>query len=318
MKAGARGLLILALALSSFGSASAALPDGTVDAAPRGETGAVDRTITDLDAEEGATKRELGELGTHLKLLHARSIEGGRAYYKLTKAGLLPIGAGFEALLTHASRMERARKALGSLQEEERHTRALAAAAAKKLDALAERRRMFADRQTDDAARFAMADEAEQKHAFERTFENESGGGGFSAIEGSSIALDGRGFASERGKLTFPLDGRGEPRSVRRDSADGPGIEIRTAPGTAVRAVFQGHVAFADRYGPYGRLIILDHGEHYYTVYANLGSFGVKVGDEVETGSKLGTVGDEGKGAMLYFEVRHRTETVKPEPWLGL
>ncbi len=311
MRARITFVLACVLTSSSFGSAGAALPD-----APS-ESAALDRTIVDLDAEEGATKRELAELGTQLKLLHARTIEGGRSYYKLTRAGLLPVGAGFEALLSHASRMERARRALTTLQEEERHTRALAAAAAKKLDALAERRRNFADRQqSDEAARFAMADEAEQKHAFERTFA--TGDTGFSAIEGSTLALDGRGFATERGKLTFPLEGRGEPRSVRRDSADGPGLEIRTAPGTAVRAVFQGHVAFADRYGPYGRLIILDHGEHYYTVYANLGSFGVKVGDEIETGGKLGTVGDEGQGAMLYFEVRHRTETVKPEPWLGL
>ena len=309
----------LAFALSLSGTAAAGLP--SEDPAPASPTaaGVLDRTIVDLDAEEGATKRELADLGTQLRLLHARSVEGGRTYYKLTKAGLLPIGAGFEALLTHASRMERARKALGSLQEEERNTRALAAAAAKKLDALAERRRIFADQQgSSDAARIAMADEAEQRQVFEQTFTGTPGAGGFSAIEGSAIALEGRGFATERGKLMFPLEGRGEPRSVRRDSADGPGIEIKTAPGTSVRAVFQGHVAFADRYGPYGRLIILDHGEHYYTVYANLGSFGVKVGDEVETGSKLGTVGDEGKGAMLYFEVRHRTETVKPEPWLGL
>ena len=312
-------IALAALALSlTLATADAALPQAD-DASLRDPTfGAIDRKITDLDSEEAAEKRELAELGTQLRLLHARAVEGGRTYYKLTRAGLLPIGAGFDALLMHASRMERARKALGTLAEQERHTRSLAAAAAKKLDALAEQRRMFADQQgTGDAARFAAADEAEQRQAFEETF---AGGTrqGFSAIEGSAITLESRGFAGERGKLTFPLDGRGEPKSVRRDTADGPGIEIRTAPGTAVRAVFQGHVAFADRYGPYGRLIILDHGEHYYTVYANLGSFGVKVGDEIETGGKLGTVGDEGSGALLYFEVRHRTETMKPEPWLGL
>lgn len=310
-------LALAALGLTfTFASSGSALP---ADGVPGDPTfGAIDRRITDFDAEEAAQKRELAELGTHLRLLHARSVEGGRTYYKLTKAGLMPLGAGFDALLAHASRMERARKALHTLQEEERHTRSLAAQAAKKLDALAEQRRTFADQQgTGDAARFAAAEEAEQRQAFEETFSG-APQQGFAAIGGSPLTLDGRGFASERGKLVFPLDGRGEPRSVRRDSADGPGIEIRTAPGTAVRAVFQGHVAFADRYGPYGRLIILDHGEHYYTVYANLGSFGVKVGDEVETGGKLGSVGDEGHGAMLYFEVRHRTETVKPEPWLGL
>jgi septal ring factor EnvC (AmiA/AmiB activator) len=85
-----------------------------------------------------------------------------------------------------------------------------------------------------------------------------------------------------------------------------------------VRAVYAGRIAFADRYGPYGRIVIVDHGDHYYTVSGNLGSSDVKVGDEVTAGERLGTVGDEGQGAMLYFEVRHGTETVTPAPWLGL
>ena len=86
----------------------------------------------------------------------------------------------------------------------------------------------------------------------------------------------------------------------------------------AVRAVFGGRVAFADRYGPYGRLVILDHGDHYYSVSGNLASLDVKVGDEVSGGERLGTVGDEGRGPMLYFEIRHGTETLPPGGWLGL
>lgn len=299
---------LLAFCTFLAASAGAAPADPTADL-----TGALDRRITDLDAEEAASKRQLTELAEQLRVLHTRTVEGGRAYYKLTRAGLLPLGSGFDALLSHANRMERARRALIDLQREERRTRELAANTARKLDSLAEQRRTLADQQGSmDAARFAAADEAEQRMAFEQAL------GGFSAIGGTTVTLDGKSFANERGRLLFPLDGRGEPTSVRHDAADGPGLEIRTAPGTGVRAVFQGHVAFADRYGPFGRLIILDHGEHYYTVYANLGSFAVKVGDEIESGGKLGTVGDEGRGALLYFEVRHRTETVKPEPWLGL
>ena len=85
-----------------------------------------------------------------------------------------------------------------------------------------------------------------------------------------------------------------------------------------MRAVFAGRVAFADRYGPYGRIVILDHGDHYYTVSGNLAAIDVKVGEEVSAGERLGTVGDDGQGAMLYFEVRHGTETIAPGPWLGL
>ncbi|MEO8799989.1 MAG: peptidoglycan DD-metalloendopeptidase family protein, partial [Polyangiaceae bacterium] len=68
----------------------------------------------------------------------------------------------------------------------------------------------------------------------------------------------------------------------------------------------------------YGRIVILDHGDHYYTVSGNLASIDVHVGDEISAGEKVGTVGDEGQGAMLYFEVRHGADTIPPGPWLGL
>jgi septal ring factor EnvC (AmiA/AmiB activator) len=137
---------------------------------------------------------------------------------------------------------------------------------------------------------------------------------------GNGAAPDhsGSGFASSRGRLLFPLAGRSEVRPARREGTDGPGLEIRGSLGAPVRAVYGGRVAFADRYGPYGHLVIVDHGDHYYSVSGNLAATEVKVGDEVSAGERIGTVGDEGKGAMLYFEVRHGTETLPPSPWLGI
>ncbi len=77
-------------------------------------------------------------------------------------------------------------------------------------------------------------------------------------------------------------------------------------------------MAFADRFGPYGRLVILDHGDHYFTVSGNLATMDVKVGDEVSAGERVGTVGDEGEGPTLYFEIRHGSETLPPSGWLGI
>jgi septal ring factor EnvC (AmiA/AmiB activator) len=85
-----------------------------------------------------------------------------------------------------------------------------------------------------------------------------------------------------------------------------------------VRAAFAGRVAFADRYGPYGRIVILDHGDHYYSVSGDLDEVDVKIGQEVGAGERIGTVGDDGQGAMLYFEIRHGSQTIAPSPWLGL
>ena len=107
-------------------------------------------------------------------------------------------------------------------------------------------------------------------------------------------------------------------RPARREGTDGPGLEIHASLGAAVRAVFAGRVAFSDKYGTYGRMVILDHGDHYYTVSGNLAGVDVKVGDEVSAGERIGAIGDDGEGPLLYFEVRHGTETVPPSPWLGL
>ena len=43
-----------------------------------------------------------------------------------------------------------------------------------------------------------------------------------------------------------------------------------------------------------------------------------RAGEELAAGSVLGTVGDEGQGALLYFEVRHGSETIDPMPWFGI
>jgi septal ring factor EnvC (AmiA/AmiB activator) len=118
--------------------------------------------------------------------------------------------------------------------------------------------------------------------------------------------------------LLFPVAGRAEVRAAHREGTDGPGLEIHAPVGTVVRTVFAGRVAFADRYGPYGRIVIVDHGDHYYTVSGDLDEVDVKIGQELAVGERLGTVGDDGQGAMLYFEVRHGSQTVAPGPWLGL
>lgn len=128
-------------------------------------------------------------------------------------------------------------------------------------------------------------------------------------------------FAQEKGRLLFPVGGRADVRPARREGTDGPGLEIVAPVGTPVRAVFAGRVAFADKYGPYGRLVILDHGDHYYTVSGNLAAIDVRVGDQVGAGDRLGTVGTDdsgGKSSLMYFEVRRGTETITPGPWLGL
>jgi murein hydrolase activator len=282
---------------------------------------ALDRKMADMDAEEGASKRELSEIGPKIADAKQRSYTRARAYYRLTRAGMLPVGAGFASLIEHAMRVEKMRKLLASDIATERKLREHGGDLARSLERLArDRSTLASQRSAMDSARLAMADEVRRQQAFDGAFNKSSGSGEYVAIYGGSTANESTlgGFGTSKGRLLFPVAGRAESRPARREGTDGPGLEIRAPLGTSVRAVYAGRVAFADRYGPYGRLVIVDHGEHYYTVSGNLASIDTKVGAEVTPGERIGTVGDEGNGAMMYFEVRHRTETVPPGPWLGL
>jgi septal ring factor EnvC (AmiA/AmiB activator) len=138
----------------------------------------------------------------------------------------------------------------------------------------------------------------------------------YGGAPGTATAVDT--FGTSAGRLLFPVAGRAEVRRAWREGADGPGVEISAPVGTPVRAVFAGRVAFSDRYGAYGLIVIVDHGDHYYSVSASLGRSVVQVGQELDAGATLGFVGEDSGRAGLFFEVRHQGATLDPVPWLGL
>ena len=106
-----------------------------------------------------------------------------------------------------------------------------------------------------------------------------------------------------------------------RRGAGGPGLELQAMPGATARSVAAGRVAFADVYDDYGLTVILDHGGSYYSVYGGLERIDVRVGENAPEGARLGALGGGSSGALpavLYFEIRHRADTIDPGPWLGL
>ncbi len=133
-----------------------------------------------------------------------------------------------------------------------------------------------------------------------------------------------RSFAANRRRLPWPAEGKlelGYGQLVDRASGTTTihnGFDIRAPAGSAVQAVLGGQVVYADWLAGYGRVVILDHGEQYHTVYAHLAAFACRVGEQVEQGQRVGTVGDTGslRGTSLYFEVRHRGMPVDPADWL--
>jgi septal ring factor EnvC (AmiA/AmiB activator) len=283
----------------------------------------LDRRIADLDGERHGDEAELSRLGVDVAQLHARVLEHGRQYYRLTRAGLLPIGGGFSALVSYAMHVERARRLTIADVREERGALRRADDLRGEIERIErDRAALLAQRQSIDSARAAIEDERRRQVEFDKAFETSTGAAdGYVAVYGGGGApeLPAGGFASAHGRLLFPVVARdADVRAARRQGTSGPGLEIHAPAGAVVRAVFAARVAFADRYGPYGRIVILDHGDHYYTVSGNLDDIDVKIGQDVGAGDRLGTVGDDGSGSMLYFEVRHGSQAVSPGPWLGL
>jgi murein hydrolase activator len=138
------------------------------------------------------------------------------------------------------------------------------------------------------------------------------------------VAPPGLGFGTLRGRLPWPTEGRiiaafgaqVHPRFGTRTFRNG--VDIEANEGRDVSAVFTGHVIYTGWFKGYGNLIILDHDNEYYTLYAHMAEVGVKEGDDVRQGQRIGTVGDTGslEGPRLYFEVRYQGKPQDPEQWL--
>lgn len=96
------------------------------------------------------------------------------------------------------------------------------------------------------------------------------------------------------------------------------GIVIQAERGEPIRAVFNGKVLYASWFKGYGNMIIIDHGDNYYTVYAHAEELFVSKGDMVENREVVATVGDTGSltGPNLHFEVRHHGKPIDPLKWI--
>jgi murein DD-endopeptidase MepM/ murein hydrolase activator NlpD len=139
-----------------------------------------------------------------------------------------------------------------------------------------------------------------------------------------AIQLSGRVFPQRQRTLPWPTRGRvisqfGRVRHPRFNTyMVNKGIDITGPIGQNVVSVARGQVLFAEWFEGFGRMIILDHGGGFNTVYAHLQNISVSAGDVVEENQTIGRLGDSGtwKGPSLYFEVRKRGEALNPLDWL--
>ena len=134
-----------------------------------------------------------------------------------------------------------------------------------------------------------------------------------SAQSGYFIAGQGRYPAPVKGRLTARF---GDVKSVGKLTWSGLFIEANM--GVPVRAIADGEVIYSNWLQGFGHLVIIDHGDNYTSLYGGNREVTMPVGEWVESGVTIATVGDSGgqSSSGVYFEIRHNAIAEDPEIWL--
>ena len=138
----------------------------------------------------------------------------------------------------------------------------------------------------------------------------------------STTALN-NSFASMKGKLRLPVRGElvnrfGSPQE--RKEIKWNGLFIRAASGNEVKAIADGQVIFAEWIRGFGNFIILDHGNHYMSLYGHNDALVKRVGEKVRGGDTIAVVGNSGGNSQsgLYFELRYKGKPFDPLTWITI
>ncbi|MGZ8190324.1 MAG: murein hydrolase activator EnvC family protein [Methylococcaceae bacterium] len=125
-------------------------------------------------------------------------------------------------------------------------------------------------------------------------------------------------FSTLKGKLPWPVRGKlasNLGNSQTEEIRDGVLIDAKE--GSEIHAVTQGKVAYADWLRGYGLLIIIEHDNRYMTLYGFNQSLYKRVGESVEAGEVIASVGQsDGRSQPgLYFGIRKQGEPIDPLEW---
>ncbi|WP_306523629.1 murein hydrolase activator EnvC [Rheinheimera sp.] len=122
------------------------------------------------------------------------------------------------------------------------------------------------------------------------------------------------------GSLPWPVKGAISQQFGARHGGGmtASGVIIQAPTGTAVKAIADGQVIYADWLKGYGWVTVVDHGNGLMSLYGNNQSLLKTPGEVVKSGDTLALVGQSGgqNDAGLYFEIRQKGSAVNPLRWL--
>ena len=127
-------------------------------------------------------------------------------------------------------------------------------------------------------------------------------------------------FANMKGQLPWPVAGVFKNRwgsSYGLGDLNWEGVTINAASEADIIAIHRGRVVYADWFSSSGLLLIIDHGDGYMSLYAHNQELYRDVGEWVNGGDIIASVGNTGgqQDFGLYFEIRHNGESENPASW---
>lgn len=176
---------------------------------------------------------------------------------------------------------------------------------------VAELARLEEDRR---AGAVALADAIAAEARLERLWGTVTGGGtgGRADVE---ILRGGLPWPVRDARVVHGFGPRRDPRYGTVTVSNG--LELTAPGGQTVTAIAPGTVAYAQFFKGYGNLVIVQHGERLYSLYARLSSMLTGAGRRVAMGDPLGVVGPAGdQDGNFYLEVRLGQEPQDPRLWL--
>jgi murein hydrolase activator len=312
----------------------------------------LERDVVRARGRADAARRELARSEAEAKAVASRLAriersmgERARALYRAGELGAIPLVFSSGDLREFLGRVQALRMLLSHDAELlTRHRKASAALLATRAAAAkAAEQTRSAERTLEERSR-QLGEERERKRALvmDRKANRTRERGALAELETAGRALEetvaalpaqaqvpfappAGAFAKLRGKLPPPVRApiaQGFGRVVDDESKTATfrkGVEFAAPEGDPVRAVASAQVRYAGRFRGYGKTVILDHGDGYFTVSSHLAETRVAVGATVRAGDEIGSVGDTGSlsGPQLYFELRRGSEALDPSDWLA-
>ncbi|MEQ1529195.1 MAG: peptidoglycan DD-metalloendopeptidase family protein [Methylococcales bacterium] len=156
------------------------------------------------------------------------------------------------------------------------------------------------------------------EHKEDAMVSSDDGADAANAADKDNFPAQNKAFATLKGKLPWPARGRSMAKlGGNEETTVSDGVLIDAKEGAEIRAVTGGKVAYAEWLKGYGLLMIINHGNGYMTLYAFNQSLYKKVGDVVDAGEVIASVGQSGGRTQsgLYFGIRKNGQPIDPIEW---